>query len=128
MAAGAASAISWPGPTTGSMRRLATIFLASLPFLAGCGKPFTVESDPPGAEVALYYESETTRDLLRVWWHSPLTPAEIRPGWDCRADVRAVRVMWPDGTLSELRPIEEGTMAYRFEKSKAPPSEKTRGR
>lgn len=101
--------------------------LAVLAVLAGCGEPFKVESDPPGAEVAVYYESETTGDLLRVWWHSPLTPAEIRPGWDCRADVRAVRVLWPDGTLSELRAIEQGVPAYRFDKSKAPPSEKTRG-
>lgn len=106
------------------MRTLAVLLIA---LLAGCGKPFTVESDPPGAEVALYFENEMTRDLRRVWWNAPRTPAELRPGWDFRADVCAVRVLWPDGTLSELRAIKEGVTVYRFDKSKAPPSEKTRG-
>lgn len=95
--------------------------------VAGCGTPLKIESDPPGAEVALYVESDTTPDLRRLWWYEPRTPVEIRPGWDCRSDVRAVRVLWPDGTLSEVRPIEEGVTTYRFEKSKAPPPEKTRG-
>ena len=106
------------------MRRLAAILLVAV---AGCGKPFTVESDPPGAEVALYFENEMTRDLRRIWWYSPRTPAKMQPGVDFRSDASALRVLWPDGTLSELRPIQEGVTVYRFEKSKAPPPEKTRG-
>lgn len=109
------------------LRPLALASLALLPTLASCGKPFTVESDPPGAEVALYFENELTRDLRRIWWYSPRTPVAMRPGWDFRDDACAVRVLWPDGTLSELRPIEPGVAVYRFEKSKAPPSEETRG-
>lgn len=106
------------------MRRLAAILLV---FVAGCGKPFTVESDPPGAEVALYFENELTRDLRRVWWYSPRTPAEMQPGVDFRSDACALRVLWPDGTLSEMRPIQDGVTVYRFEKSKAPPQDKLRG-
>ncbi len=101
--------------------------LALATALAACGKPFAVESDPPGAEVALYFENEMTRDLRRVWWFAPRTPVEVQPGIDCRSDVCALRVLWPDGTLSEMRRIEPGVATYRFEKAKAPPSETTRG-
>jgi hypothetical protein len=106
------------------MRSLAAFLLV---FVAGCGKPFTVESDPPGAEVALYFENQMTRDLRRIWWYSPRTPVEMRPGVDFRSDASALRVLWPDGTLSELRPIQEGVTVYRFEKSKAPPQDTLRG-
>jgi hypothetical protein len=106
------------------MRSLAAFLLV---FVAGCGKPFTVESDPPGAEVALYFENQMTRDLRRIWWYSPRTPVEMRPGVDFRSDASALRVLWPDGTLSELRPIQEGVAVYRFEKSKAPPQDTLRG-
>jgi hypothetical protein len=106
------------------MRSLAAFLLV---FVAGCGKPFTVESDPPVAEVALYFENQMTRDLRRIWWYSPRTPVEMRPGVDFRSDASALRVLWPDGTLSELRPIQEGVTVYRFEKSKAPPQDTLRG-
>jgi hypothetical protein len=108
------------------MSRFAAISLCLS--LAACGKPFTVESDPPGAEVAVYFENEMTRDLRRVWWFAPRTPVEIQPGIDCRSDICALRVLWSDGTLSEMRRIEPGVASYRFEKTKAPPSETTRGR
>jgi hypothetical protein len=51
----------------------------------------------------------------------------MQPGVDFRSDASALRVLWPDGTLSEMRPIQEGVTVYRFEKSKAPPQDKLRG-
>jgi hypothetical protein len=96
--------------------RLPFVSLLAVSLLAmstGCGKPYRVESDPPGAWVR--WKPGGGKFLT--------TPCEVTPGMDCGLLVRFVSVNWlGDDTSSEWQQVD-GRSVYKFVKPAPVPTQ-----